>query len=102
MSATAETTIDPLLADEFQTNPAGVLARLRAEDPVHFIPGLGAWMICRYDDVLRLFTDPNVTNAISRSSAVVPTTASAPTSRARNFAASSKPPSISCPRARAC
>jgi unspecific monooxygenase len=39
-----------------------VLARLRRDDPVHFIPEFGAWMVVRYDDVRQLFTDPNVTN----------------------------------------
>jgi cytochrome P450 len=33
-----------------------------AEDPIHFVPGLGFWLATRYDDVRALFTDPNVTN----------------------------------------
>lgn len=62
MTASAEATIDPILSEAYHTDPAGVIARLRQDDPVHYIPGVDAWMICRYDDVLRLFTDPNVTN----------------------------------------
>ena len=52
----------PILSQEFLSDPYPVLARLREEDPVHFIPGINVWMITRYDDVRRLFTDPNVTN----------------------------------------
>lgn len=58
---TASETIDPILSDEFQTHPERVLARLRVEDPVHEIPGIG-WMIVRYDDVRALFTHPATTN----------------------------------------
>jgi len=36
--------------------------RLRAEDPVHYVPTLGFWFVTRHDDVKRLFNDPeNVT-----------------------------------------
>ena len=31
--------------------PYPVLARLRAEDPVHWSPALKAWVVTRYDDV---------------------------------------------------
>jgi cytochrome P450 len=53
---------DPYLSEAFQTDPAGVVARMRDQDPVHFIPGLNAWMVTRYDDVRDLFTNENVTN----------------------------------------
>lgn len=53
---------DPFLTDEYFENPAAVLARVRDEDPVHLLPGFNAWIITRWDDVRRLFTDPNVTN----------------------------------------
>lgn len=52
----------PMLTEEFMLDPYKVIARLRAEDPVHFVPGLGFWFVTRYDDVRQLFTDPNVTN----------------------------------------
>jgi cytochrome P450 len=52
----------PVLSEEYVLEPHAVIARLRAEDPVHFVPGFGFWMVTRYDDVRRLFTDPNVTN----------------------------------------
>jgi cytochrome P450 len=59
---TAERSSDPMLSDAFHADPATVLAELRQSDPVHLIPELGAWVITRYDDVRRLFTDPNVDN----------------------------------------
>ena len=62
MSAAPENQPDPLLSEEFQTDPAAVLARLREEDPVHEIPGIGGWMVTRYDDVRALFTHPDTTN----------------------------------------
>jgi cytochrome P450 len=39
-------------------DPAPLLHRLRAEDPVHFVPSLGFWFVTRHDDVKRLFNDP--------------------------------------------
>ena len=51
-----------MLTEEFMLDPYPVIARLRVEDPVHFVPGLGFWFVTRYDDVRNLFTDPNVTN----------------------------------------
>lgn len=62
MVATQESATDPFLSEEFINDPVGVVARIRAEDPVHFIPGLGAWMVTRYDDVKSLFTHPSATN----------------------------------------
>jgi len=61
-AATTETVIDPFLTEEFHTDPNAVIARMRAEDPVHQISGLGAWMVTRYDDVRALFTHPDATN----------------------------------------
>jgi len=52
----------PVLSEDYITKPYEVVARLRAEDPIHFVPGLGFWLATRYDDVRALFTDPNVTN----------------------------------------
>lgn len=39
-------------------DPAPILHRLRAEDPVHFVEPLGFWFVTRHDDVKRLFNDP--------------------------------------------
>jgi cytochrome P450 len=62
MSANPEIASSPLLEDAFHEDPARVLAELRAKDPVHYIPGIDAWMICRHDDIRQLFIDPRVTN----------------------------------------
>ena len=61
-AATTETVTDPFLTEEFHTDPNAVIARMREEDPVHQIAGLGAWMVTRYDDVRALFTHPDATN----------------------------------------
>jgi len=52
----------PVLSDDYVLDPYPIVARLRNEDPVHFVPGIGFWLVTRYDDVRRLFTDENVTN----------------------------------------
>jgi cytochrome P450 enzyme len=62
MSETNTMSSSPMLTEEFMLEPYKVIARLRAEDPVHFLPGIGFWFVTRYDDVRQLFTDPNVTN----------------------------------------
>jgi cytochrome P450 len=61
-AAISETPTDPFLSEEFHTDPNAVIARMRVEDPLHQIPGLGAWMATRYDDVRALFTHPDCTN----------------------------------------
>lgn len=38
-------------------DPYPVLARLRQEEPVHWSPDLGGWVLTRYDDCLRALTD---------------------------------------------
>jgi cytochrome P450 len=62
MEAAAEVLESPVLSEEYVLEPHAVIARLRDADPVHFVPGLGFWLVTRYDDVRRLFTDPDVTN----------------------------------------
>lgn len=66
MSASTETptppATDPLLSEAYFHDPAPVLARLRAEDPVHWIAPIGGWMVTRFDDVLQLYSDERVTN----------------------------------------
>ena len=37
---------------EIARNPYPAYARLRAEDPVHWSPALGGWMLTRFDDVM--------------------------------------------------
>jgi len=63
MSTTPDlSSLSPLLSDEYSDRPQDLLARLRRDDPVHFIPEVGAWMATRYDDVRGLFSDPRVSN----------------------------------------
>lgn len=62
MGESAAVIESPVLSERFMLDPCAVIARLRSDDPVHFVPGLGFWMVTRYDDVRRLFTDPDATN----------------------------------------
>ena len=62
MASAPEPVVDPFLSDAFHRDPARIVAELREADPVHLIPGLNVWVVTRYDDVRRLFTDPNVAN----------------------------------------
>jgi cytochrome P450 len=62
MGESAAVIESPVLSETFILDPCAVIARLRRDDPVHFVPGLGFWLVTRHDDVRRLFTDPDVTN----------------------------------------
>ena len=53
---------DPFFSSEYRDDQPGVIARMRAEDPVHFLEPLGAWIVTRYDLIHRLYTDENATN----------------------------------------
>jgi cytochrome P450 len=56
-----EPIIDPSMLAGAASNPAPLLARLREEDPVAWLPGFDAWLVTRYDDVVQLFSDARVT-----------------------------------------
>jgi hypothetical protein len=58
MAAAQQAPASPFLDPAFQEDPYPALAKLRAEDPVHFVAELGLWFILRHDDVKRLFNDP--------------------------------------------
>ena len=58
MAAAAQAPASPFLDPSFMDDPYPALAKLRAEDPVHFVAPLGFWFILRHDDVKRLFNDP--------------------------------------------
>ena len=58
MAAAAQAPASPFLDPTFMDDPYPALARLRAEDPVHYVAPLGFWFILRHDDVKRLFNDP--------------------------------------------
>ncbi len=53
---------DPFFSDAYREEPAKVVAQMRAQDPVHWLAPLGAWIVLRYDLIHRLYTDPDVTN----------------------------------------
>jgi cytochrome P450 len=53
---------DDLLAPEHVIDPYPLLARLRAEDPVHWSEALGAWMILRYDDLFSALRDERLSS----------------------------------------
>src|SRR5262245_55647725 len=58
---------DPIPADPYlellaAEDSAPIVHRLRAADPVHYVPSFGFWFVTRHDDVKRLFHDAeNVT-----------------------------------------
>jgi cytochrome P450 len=58
MAAAQQAPASPFLDPAFMDDPYPALAKLRAEDPVHFVATLGFWFILRHDDVKRLFNDP--------------------------------------------
>jgi cytochrome P450 len=63
MTDAAETALDPFLEAVSAPDPYPVVHRARAQDPVHWVPGLELWWVTRHDDVKRLFHDPeHVTN----------------------------------------
>lgn len=45
------------------SSPYGVLTRLREEDPVHWSPGLKAWLVTRYQDVKTVLEDDETYSA---------------------------------------
>ncbi len=53
---------DPFFSDAYREDMPGVIARMRREDPVHYLAPIDSWIVTRYDLVHRLYTDPNVDN----------------------------------------
>jgi len=45
---------------EFMADPYPQIARLRREDPVHYVDDMALWMVTRYDDVKRLLSDAEI------------------------------------------
>ncbi len=62
MQTATNSMLDPFFTSEYRDDPAGTVARMRKEDPVHFLEPLGAWIVLRHDLILELYTDPNATN----------------------------------------
>jgi cytochrome P450 len=59
-NAPASLTPSPFQNPAFFDDPYPFIHRLRAEDPVHWVP-FGFWFVTRHDDVKRLFNDPEHT-----------------------------------------
>lgn len=56
----AETTTPRVFTPEYMTDPYGEIARLRVEDPVHYVDHMALWFVTRHDDVRRLLSDADV------------------------------------------
>lgn len=52
-----------LFAPDFIADPYPAYARMRDEYPLYFYAPTRAWIVSRYDDVLRVLTDPSFTTA---------------------------------------
>lgn len=48
-----------LLSPAFHADPAPVLERARREAPVHWDPGLGTWVLSRWEEVAAVLRDPS-------------------------------------------
>jgi pimeloyl-[acyl-carrier protein] synthase len=57
MKAEAVLSLYHLLDPDVLANPYPLYRRLRTEDPVHWDPFLHAWVVTRYDDVVRVLLD---------------------------------------------
>ncbi|MGH9775270.1 MAG: cytochrome P450 [Candidatus Acidiferrales bacterium] len=56
-SSDASLSLFRLLDPEVLANPYPLFHQLRTEDPIHWDPFLHAWVVTRYDDVIRVFRD---------------------------------------------
>jgi cytochrome P450 len=45
--------------DQLDDDPHGVLADLRAREPVSWLPALNGWLVTRYDDAVGVMRDPD-------------------------------------------
>ena len=59
MDAAAQAPQSPIQSEAFLFDPYPIIADLRQNDPVHWVPGLRFWWITRYDDIRRLLDDPD-------------------------------------------
>jgi cytochrome P450 len=59
MNAASDMSESPIQSEAFAFDPYPIIARLREEDPVHWVPGFGFWWVTRHDDIRRLLDDPD-------------------------------------------
>ena len=50
----------PVFTPEFMVDPYPEIARLRREEPVHYVEAMALWYVTRYEDVKRLLSDTDV------------------------------------------
>ena len=72
-----------MFADEIdlaslEADPAPILARLRAESPVCFVPALEMWLVTRWDDVANIEAHPELFSAATEPSCSDTNRSSAP------------------------
>ena len=48
-----------VLLDRLDDDPHPVLAKLRASEPVSWLPALNGWLVTRYDDAVAVMRDPD-------------------------------------------
>ena len=60
--------VDTITLEELETEPDPVLARLRREAPVAFVPALDMWLVTRWDDVVYVDDHPELFTAATQPS----------------------------------
>lgn len=60
-----------LTVEEIETNAYVVYKRLRAEEPVAYVPALNSWLVTKWDDVIRVTTDTETFTAVDKEAPVV-------------------------------
>ncbi len=61
MSDISDMTTPPeVFSPEFMVDPHAEIARLRTQDPVHYVEPMALWLVTRHDDVKRCMSDSDV------------------------------------------
>src|SRR4051794_5671027 len=71
-AAIAERSLDDLIASRaYVVDPYPILARLRAEDPVHWVPAWGCWLVTRAEDIEATIRDTRRFSSADRVTQVI-------------------------------
>ncbi len=62
---------ETLTVEEIEADAYAVYARLRAEEPVAYVPALNSWLVTKWDDVTRVTTDTDIFTAVDADAPVV-------------------------------
>lgn len=54
--------------EDLESNPNPILARLRAEEPVSYIPAMDMWLVTRWDDIQYVEAHPELFTAATEPS----------------------------------